>query len=248
LISLQIVHLFSTDRRRKSRDLPGTIHALGVWINLTRPTSTVGAEHDEERSDMAKTALRLLMVAALLLAGASKAAAQASLTTSSPTWELSAGYQFFHLPETNFPFGLGIDGAMHFDRFGLVAEGGWARHAEEEDDDDVTDFEFTTNMWHIAAGPRFTGFSNRPLWPYGQVLVGVAIAHSRLELNDDDETETETAFMVQPGFGVTFVAGDGWGIFAQADYRRTFFDEDDDADPSVNNGFRLFIGARMILD
>ena len=47
---------------------------------------------------------------------------------------------------------------------------------------------------------------------------------------------------------VTFVAGDGWGIFAQADYRRTFFEEADDADPSINNGFRLFIGARMILD
>ena len=197
---------------------------------------------------MAKTVLRFLMVAALVLAGASKAAAQASLTTSSPSWELSAGYQFFHLPEMDFPFGLGIDGAMHFGKFGLVAEGGWALHAEEDDEDDVTDFEFTTNMWHIAAGPRFTGFGSGRLWPYGQVLVGVAIAHSSLELNFDDESETETAFMVQPGFGVTLVAGDGWGIFAQADYRRTFFDEPDDADPSVNNGFRIFIGARMILD
>jgi hypothetical protein len=53
---------------------------------------------------------------------------------------------------------------------------------------------------------------------------------------------------VQPGFGVTLVAGDGWGLFAQADYRRTFFEEADDADPSINNGFRIFIGARMILD
>ena len=189
-----------------------------------------------------------LVTSALVLAGASNASAQASLTTSTPSWELSAGYQFFHLPEMDFPLGFGLDGAMHFGKFGLVAEGGWARHAEEEDEGGLTDFEFTTNMWHLAAGPRFTGFSKRPLWPYGQVLVGVAIAHSRLELNSDDETETESAFMVQPGFGVTLVAGDGWGIFAQADYRRTFFDEPDDADPSINNGFRLFIGARMILD
>jgi Outer membrane protein beta-barrel domain len=248
LISLQIVHLFSTDRRRKSRDLPGTIRALGVWIDLPRPAATVGAEHHEERSDMAKTALRFLMIAALVLAGASKAAAQASQTTSSPSYELSAGYQFFHLPEMDFPFGLGIDGAMHFGKFGLVAEGGWALHSSD-DDATVAGAEVTTNMWHIAAGPRFTGFSNRPLWPYGQVLVGLAIAHSSFDFDDiEDDSETETAFMVQPGFGVTFVAGDGWGIFAQADYRRTFFDEPDDADPSVNNGFRLFIGARMILD
>ena len=198
---------------------------------------------------MAKSALRLLMVAALVLTGASKAAAQASLTTSSPSYELSAGYQFLHLPETNFPFGLGIDGAMHFGRLGLVAEGGWARHSSSDDDPTIGGGDFTANMWHVAAGPRFTGFSNRPLWPYGQVLAGLAILHASLDLDDfEDDSETETAFMVQPGFGVTFVAGDGWGIFAQADYRRTYCDEEDDADPSINNGFRIFIGARMILD
>src|SRR4029450_12159012 len=117
------------------------------WIDLPRLTSTAGAEHHEERSDMAKWFLRFLMVAALVLAGASKAAAQASLTTNSPSWELSAGYQFFHLPEMAFPFVIAIDGAMHFGKFGLVAEGGWALHGEEDDEDDVTDFEFTTNMW-----------------------------------------------------------------------------------------------------
>jgi hypothetical protein len=197
---------------------------------------------------MTKRILFFLITPALLLATASNASAQASLTTSSPSWELSAGYQFFHLPEMDFPLGFGIDGAMHFGKFGLVAEGGWARHAEEENEGGLTDFEFTTNMWHLAAGPRFTGFNKGRLWPYGQVLVGVAIAHSMLELNNDDETETESAFMVQPGFGVTLVAGDGWGLFAQADYRRSFFEEADDADPSINNGFRIFIGARMILD
>lgn len=194
---------------------------------------------------MSKSALRTLMAAALVLTGASEAAAQASLTTSSPSYELSAGYQFLHLPDMNFPFGLGIDGAMHFGRLGLVAEGGWALHAEE---DDVADIDFTTNMWHLAAGARFTGFGPRPLWPYAQVLVGAAIAHASVDRPIDDDSETETAFMVQPGFGVTFVAGDGWGLFAQADFRRTFFDEPDDVEDSINNQFRLFIGARMILD
>ena len=192
--------------------------------------------------------LYLLLTAALILAGASNAAAQTPRpqTTNSPSYELSAGYQYLHVPEMNFPFGLGIDGALHRGKFGLVAEGGWALHSDE---DDVTDFEFSTNMWHIGAGARFTGFSNRPLWPYAQVLVGAAIAHSSIDFGGgDDDSDTETSFMVQPGFGVTLVAGDGWGIFGQVDYRRTFFDEPDDADPSVNNQFRIFIGARMILD
>ena len=196
---------------------------------------------------MTNRTLYLLMTAALTLAGASSAAAQTPRpqTTNSPSYELSAGYQYLHVPEMNFPFGLAIDGALHRGRFGLVAEGGWALHSDE---DQATDFEFSTNMWHLAAGARFTGFSNRPLWPYAQVLVGAAIAHSSIDFGGDDDSETETAFMVQPGFGVTLVAGDGWGIFGQVDYRRTFFDEPDGADPSVNNQFRIFIGARMILD
>jgi hypothetical protein len=189
------------------------------------------------------------MVAALVLTGASNAAAQASLTTNSPSYELSAGYQFLHLPDMNFPFGLGIDGAMHFGRLGLVAEGGWAMHSTSDDDATVGGAEVTTQMWHLAAGPRFTGFNTGRAWPYAQVLVGAAIAHASLD--DDafeDLSDTETAFMVQPGFGVTFVAGDGWGIFGQVDYRRTFFEEADDVEDSVNNQFRIFVGARMILD
>ena len=194
---------------------------------------------------MTTRTLYVLMTAVLMLASASNAAAQTPRTTSTPSYELSAGYQFLHVPEQNFPFGLAIDGALHRGRLGLIAEGGWALHSDE---DEVSDIEFSTNMWHLAAGTRYTGFSNRPLWPYAQVLVGAAIAHSSIDFGGDDDSDTETAFMVQPGFGVTFVAGDGWGIFGQVDYRRTFFDEPDDADPSVNNQFRIFIGARMILD
>src|SRR5687767_3576890 len=171
---------------------------------------------------MSTSASRFLIVTALVLTGASNAAAQASLTTRSPSYELSAGYQFLRLPDMNFPFGVGIDGAMHLGRFGLVAEGGWSMHSDE---DEATDLELRTNMWHIAAGPRFTGFNAGSAWPYAQVLVGAAIAHASLDDDafDVDLSDTETALMVQPGFGVTFVAGDGWGLFGQVDFRRTFF-------------------------
>jgi hypothetical protein len=192
---------------------------------------------------MSIRSLSLSVVLVLGLGMFSSAAAQSAMTTTSPSYELSAGYQFLHLPDQSFPFGLAIDAAMHRGRLGLIAEGGWSLHSEDEDG-----FDLTTNMWHIGAGARFSGFGPRRLWPYGQVLVGAAIAHTSVEFAGVDESDTETSFMVQPGVGFTFVAGDGWGIFGQVDYRRTFFDEPDDVDDSVNNQFRLFVGARMILD
>jgi hypothetical protein len=192
---------------------------------------------------MSIRSLPLGVVLALVLAMAPNAAAQGPKMTTSPTYELSAGYQFLHLPDQSFPFGLAIDGAMHRGSLGLIAEGGWALHSDDEDDVDLT-----TNMWHIGAGARWTGFGARRAWPYAQVLVGAAIAHTSAEIAGFDASDTEASFLVQPGVGVTFVAGDGWGIFGQVDYRRTFFDEPDDVEDSINNQFRVFVGARMILD
>jgi hypothetical protein len=193
-------------------------------------------------SDMSNRSRFLAVVSALVLGMASNAAAQTPAMTSSPSYELSAGYQFLHLPDQSFPFGLAIDAAMHRGSLGLIAEGGWSLHSDDEDG-----FDITTNMWHIGAGARWTGFGPRKLWPYAQVIVGAAIAHVSAEFDGLDDSDTETSFMLQPGAGVTFVAGDGWGIFGQVDYRRTFFEEADD-DDNFNNQFRVFVGARMILD
>jgi hypothetical protein len=75
-----------------------------------------------------------------------------------------------------------------------------------------------------------------------------AIARTSSEIAGIEASDTDTAFMVQPGVGATIIGGDGWGFFGQVDYRRTFFDEPDDTDNSVNNQFRVFVGLRMILD
>jgi hypothetical protein len=192
---------------------------------------------------MSIRALNLVLSTVLVLGFASTAFSQTAATTNLPTFELSAGYQFLHVPDQNFPFGLAIDGARHFGPLGVVGEIGWSRDSEED-----LDVELTTNMFHFAAGPRWTGFGAGRAWPYVQVLVGAAVAHASLDIDDEDESETETAFMIQPGVGVTFVAGDGWGVFGQFDYRRTFFDEPDDIEDSINNQFRVFVGFRMILD
>jgi hypothetical protein len=69
-----------------------------------------------------------------------------------------------------------------------------------------------------------------------------------VEVAGVEVSDTETSFMLQPGVGVTFVVADGFGLVGQVDYRRTFFDEPDDAEDSVNNQFRIYFGAKMILD
>jgi hypothetical protein len=192
---------------------------------------------------MAIRAANLVMAAVLVLGSAPAAFAQSPVGTNTPTFELSAGYQFTRVPDQNFPFGLAIDGARHWGALGVVGEAGWARHADEE-----LGIDFSTNLFHFAAGPRWTGFRPGRVWPYAQVLVGAAVANSSLDINGVGADETETAFLVQPGVGVTVIGGDGWGVFGQVDYRRTFFDEDDDDDGGVNNQFRIFLGLRLILD
>jgi len=53
--------------------------------------------------------------------------------------------------------------------------------------------------------------------------------------------------MAQAGAGVTFVIGDGWGLFVDGAYRRMFLDEDEDFIPGRND-VRAAVGFRMILD
>ena len=200
---------------------------------------------------MSIRALNLVMSTLLVLGFASTAAAQPAAST--PTYELSAGYQFLHVPDQNFPFGAAVEGIRHFGPFGLVGEVGWSF-----DSDDELGVDLSTNVVHIAAGPRWTGFRAGRAWPYVQVLVGAEVARTSADVDIDavdpdldldlDIDDTETAFMIQPGVGMTFVAGDGWGMFGQLDYRRTFFDEPDDVEDSINNQFRVFFGVRMILD
>ena len=81
-----------------------------------------------------------------------------------------------------------------------------------------------------------------------QVLAGIEALHVSADIGGVEDSDTDTSFMLQPGIGVNVVGGDGWGIVGQIDYRRTFFDEPENTDSSLNNQFRVFIGARMILD
>jgi hypothetical protein len=60
-------------------------------------------------------------------------------------------------------------------------------------------------------------------------------------------SDTRTRPMVQGSGGVTFVVGDGWGIFLDVGYRRLFLDEAEDFQTGRND-VRGAVGFRMILD
>jgi hypothetical protein len=190
-------------------------------------------------------ALNFWFAVAFVLVAAATATAQqpAPASTGTPTYELSGGYQLLHVSDSMFPFGLNVDGARHYGNLGLVGEIGFAMDSEEEAGIDAD-----ATAWNFGVGGRWTGFNSGRVWPFAQVLIGAEVLSVSAEGPGFDESDTETSFMVQPGVGVNFVVADGFGLVGQVDYRRTFFDEPDDVEDSVNNQFRIFIGARMILD
>jgi hypothetical protein len=171
--------------------------------------------------------------------GAQARAGEHSTGTSlTPTWETSAGYQILHLPEQWFPFGLNVDGARNFGPFGVVAELGWAY----DKSDDIS-----YNVFNFGAGPRWSGRSMGPVWPFAQVVAGLVHGRQSGDVSGVDIDDSKTKFMLQPGAGAVFLAGDGWGIIGQVDYRRVFLDEEEDGD-SGENQFRVFFGIRFVLD
>ncbi len=102
------------------------------------------------------------------------------------------------------------------------------------------------HVFNMGAGPRWTHRSTASVWPFAQVLGGFVHARASTDLAGGD-SDSRTNFMLQPGAGAVVVAGDGWGIVGQVDYRRVFLDKDEDGE-SGENDFRVFVGIRVILD
>jgi hypothetical protein len=208
---------------------------------------------------MKNSVLTLAAAAAVVIGLSSPASAQTG-TTNMPTFELGAGYQLLRAGGAcgdevedcegqTLPIGLAVDALWNLrgGAFGIVAEGGGSYDSEDFTigTDELSN---SINLFHLAGGVRWTGRSNPRIWPYGQVVAGPIFNRFSSQVTGEDEvSDTVTRFMIQPGVGATFIAGDGWGIFTQVDYRRIFLDEDDDG-ASGRNDIRVFIGARMILD
>jgi opacity protein-like surface antigen len=177
-----------------------------------------------------------MLVAGILGTGL-PAAAQA------PTFELGAGYQFTHIPEQSLPIGFAVDAARNMgETLGWVAEGGWARDSESAFGVDAS-----LDFWHLGAGPRLSARRSPRATPFAQLIVGWLHARQSVEFAGVDESGSSNHFMLQPGGGISVQAGDGWSVVGSVDYRRVFI-EDLDEDESGENQFRVFFGARMLLD
>jgi hypothetical protein len=180
-------------------------------------------------------------------------------TTTQPTYEFSLGYQWLRTgafcaafdesdctseDAKSFPFGVVADGVRNWGAVGLVGEVGWSR--KDENPSDPFSDQLTTDHVHYGAGVRFT---SRPktVWPYAQVIGGGVTSRFDGQVAGAPFQDTRTRAMIQAGGGVTFVVGDGWGIFADAAYRRMFLKESEDFQTGRND-VRVAVGFRMILD
>ena len=185
------------------------------------------------------------------LAISSTASAQATTSTITvPKFEFSGGYQLYRVGQVcdsgaitqtctanrTFPLGFAFDVARNFGSIGIVGEGGWSSDAED-------DLDFKT--WHLAGGARWTSRRLEKLWPYGHFLLGMVQDRVSGSFQGADVDRSATNFMVQPGAGVTYVLGAGWGVTGQIDYRRVFLNSDEELS-SGRNDFRMFIGVRLM--
>lgn len=182
-------------------------------------------------------------------------------TTTMPTYEFSLGYQYLRTGQfcagfdestcndddpDSFPAGVMADAIRNFGRWGILGEVGWSHHDEDSVDNDPFADRLTTDVFHYAAGVRYTYRKNR-FWPYFQGLGGGATSSFDGWVAGDPFHDSRTRFMAQVGGGVTFVVGDGWGLFVDGAYRRMFLDDDEDF-TSGRNDVRVAGGFRLILD
>jgi hypothetical protein len=185
---------------------------------------------------------RFVATASSLVAVLFFSASGASAQTAGPTYELSAGYQYTHIPDESVPLGFAIDGARNYGAFAVVGEGGWAHDSSSPQGVDTS-----LNLWHLGAGARVNGRGTSRVNPYAQVIAGWLQMRSSVTVGGVDISGSTNHFMVQPGGGVSMETGDGWAVFGAVDYRRVFLDEAT-AGSSGENEYRVFFGVRMLLD
>jgi hypothetical protein len=146
-----------------------------------------------------------------------------------PTWEFGLGYQYLRTGQfcagfdsstctsdnpKSFPVGLMLDGVRNWGSVGIVGEVGWSRHDDDNNGDPFAD-RLTTDIWHAGGGVRWTGRYNK-VWPYAQGLAGGASSRFDGVVGGLPFRDNRGRFMAQAGGGVTFVVGDGWGLFVDA--------------------------------
>lgn len=169
----------------------------------------------------------------LLVLNARPVAAQSA---EIPKVEVSFGYQVLFVPNETFPLGLNFDVAKSIGRSGLgfVAEAGFSH--DEQNEPGITG---TLRFVNFGAGFRVSGRANPRVTPFVQVLAGGVHTNADRTVAGVNISDSDTAFMLQPGGGLSIGAGGAWSAVVQADYRYAFFKEEGDSE------FRIVVGARV---
>jgi hypothetical protein len=199
---------------------------------------------------MTKRAMKVMGPLALVLVMAAPAGAQVTGAQAAPFLEFSVGYQVLHRggdDSSTYPVGFAIDGARYWGPVGVVAELGWSR-----DSTDVPNASISSNYLHVAGGGRFLFVRDGRVRPHLQVLGGISRASFASSFASGGMTtvleSSDTAFMLQPGIGVTFATAETVALAIGVDYRRAFFDEGAGLGFSDTNEIRFVIGIRFSME
>jgi hypothetical protein len=168
---------------------------------------------------------------------ASTAAAQPSL------FEVSGGYQIIRAADQAFPVGWSIDiGANPTDTWGIVGEVSGAYRVVGDRD---LDTDVNLSLHSVGAGTRWSRRGSGRIVSFLQMLAGVTRVTASADVLRHEVGDSSTAFMLQPGGGVSVRLNGRLGLVGQADYRRVFFD-DSDGEPGENQ-LRVLLSIRMSL-
>ena len=157
-----------------------------------------------------------------------------------PAVEVSGGYQapYDNSIEKWFPAGWRLDVAANVNEtWAVLADVGHASRSEG-----VLDVE--VGLYTFGGGVRWSRRTVSRLVPFAQFLAGAALMRSRADVAGGTLTVSQTKWMVQPGGGVNFLIGKGWGIVGEADFRRILLDENEDGRSGLNQ-LELFTGIRF---
>jgi hypothetical protein len=177
------------------------------------------------------------VAAILLLVFSHSSAAQTSRI------DISGGYQITRVSDQILPIGWTADIAARLNStWRIVAE---VSRAHRTETDEELGADVTLSLSSFAAGARWSRGSSR-IVPFLQVVAGAARIRARAQILDQDFGDASTKFILQPGGGVRLKVNNALGLIGQVDYRRMFFDSNDNAD-AAEDQWRIYGGIRISL-
>ena len=156
--------------------------------------------------------------------------------------EASAGYEVARLAGHTLPVGWSADIAVQLNEaWAAVGEFSGAYRTLDHADLGTG---VGLSLYTVAGGGRWSVRVGRRIAPFAQMLAGAARIQVSAETRGNEIGGSSTRLLLQPGGGVNVMLTDVLGVVWQADYRRTFVDDEDESD-SGEHQFRILVGVRL---